>query len=397
LGFGTQGDGRVTSPRREINDQTLRTIERELDLEELQMEARSGSELLRRRREWYICAVPQRRHARPLRAQPSVPNFLPPQPLADRDRRLRLGRKSLATLAVGVGLALVVPLAFAVLGAAGGPLQPLAGGVAGAVSGSHASSATAPSTSRPPVDPLFVPSRIGGGDGPPISVAPSAPPIASLTGYRWPIAQGRISLPFKAIPGGTRIKDGKLFHDGVDMASFCGAPVGAAHDGVVLAAGRHFDEQVGWIGSLTPYFYVLNSRHMWNDLPNVVVIDDGNGYRSIYAHFRDVTVRVGQHVRAGQEIGREGATGHASGCHVHYGLFSPFETKTFGVRADILKRLKLPRFEIARIDPLLVLPGGDVALQTRQIAKAIAAAKAELAREAAAADATTMGARTRDR
>jgi murein DD-endopeptidase MepM/ murein hydrolase activator NlpD len=136
---------------------------------------------------------------------------------------------------------------------------------------------------------------------------------------------------------------------------------------------------------------------MWNDLPNVVVIDDGNGYRSIYAHFRDVTVRVGQQVKAGQQIGHEGATGHASGCHVHYGLYSPLETKTFGVRADILKSLRVPRFEIARIDPLLVLPGGDVALRTRQIAKAIAAVKAESAREAAAADAATLGARSRDR
>jgi murein DD-endopeptidase MepM/ murein hydrolase activator NlpD len=340
--------------------------------------------------------VPHRRHARPLRAHAPIPTFLPPQPLADRDRRLRLGRRSVTALAVGVGLALVVPLAFAFLGAAGGPLQPLAGGVAGAVSGNHESASTATSSSLPPVDHLVAAPRVTDTNGSPTIVAPSAPPIASLTGYEWPIKEGRISLPFKAIPGGTRIKDGKLFHDGVDMASFCGAPVGAAHDGVVLAAGRHFDEQVGWIGSLMPYFYVLNSRHMWNDLPNVVVIDDGNGYRSIYAHFRDVTVRVGQAVRAGQVIGHEGATGHASGCHVHYGLFSPFETKTFGVRADILKRLKVPRFEIARIDPLLVLPGGGVALRTRQIAAAIAAATAEAAGSAAAADAATLGARARD-
>jgi murein DD-endopeptidase MepM/ murein hydrolase activator NlpD len=115
---------------------------------------------------------------------------------------------------------------------------------------------------------------------------------------------------------------------------------------------------------------------MWHDLPIVVVIDDGNGYRSVYAHFRDVTVKSGQTVKAGQVIGHEGATGHASGCHVHYGLFSPFETKTFGVRADILRRLKLPTLEIARIDPLLVMPGGEVALKTRQIAKAIKAAAA---------------------
>ena len=52
-------------------------------------------------------------------------------------------------------------------------------------------------------------------------------------------------------------------------------------------------------------------------------------------------------------------------------------------RADILRRLRLPNQVIARVDPLAVLPGGEVALQTRQIAKAIAAANAAAA---AAAD-----------
>ena len=102
-----------------------------------------------------------------------------------------------------------------------------------------------------------------------------------------------------------------------------------------------------------------------------------NGYRSMYAHFRDVTVKPGQHVQAGDLIGHEGATGHASGCHVHYGLFSPYETDLFGVRADIIRRMKVPKHEIARIDPLLVLPGGDVALRTRSVAKAIKAAAAK--------------------
>jgi murein DD-endopeptidase MepM/ murein hydrolase activator NlpD len=326
--------------------------------------------------------VPRRDHARPLHAQPPNPsNFLPPQPLADRDRRFRLGRKSLAAIAIGVGLALTVPVAFAMLGPAGGALQPLGGGVAGAVSERHDPSPTV----APPASPEPSASIAPIGDvGPlPVVAPPSPPPIASLTGYRWPIPVGRISLPFKAIPGGEWFNRGKLWHDGVDMASFCGARVGAAHDGVVVAAGRHFDEQIGWIGDLTPYFHLLDRRHMWNDLPIVVVIDDGNGYRSIYAHFMDVKVRVGQHVTAGQQIGREGRTGHASGCHVHYGLFSPLETRQFGVRADILKRLRLPKHVIARIDPLLVLPGGDVALRTRQIAKAIAASRAEAAREAA--------------
>jgi len=88
--------------------------------------------------------VPTRRHARPSRAPTPTPSsFLPPQPLADRDRRFRFGRRSLVAIAVVVGLTLAVPLAFAKLGPVGGPLQPLAGGVAGAVSASHQPTATA--------------------------------------------------------------------------------------------------------------------------------------------------------------------------------------------------------------------------------------------------------------
>ena len=206
-----------------------------------------------------------------------------------------------------------------------------------------------------------------------------APRPAELTGYVWPLKRGRITLPFKDIPGGTRIRDGKLMHDGLDMATFCGDRVNAAHDGVVLAAGRHFDEFVGWIGDLGPYYRILDRKQLWDDLPLVVVIDDGNGYRSIYAHFSKVSVRAGDVVKAGQRIGFEGATGHASGCHVHYGLFSPLETDTFGVRKDILKRLRLPKLEIARIDPLLVLPFGEKALKTRHVPDVTKLLKAEAA------------------
>jgi murein DD-endopeptidase MepM/ murein hydrolase activator NlpD len=305
-----------------------------------------------------------------------VAPFLPPQPLTERDRGsgvvARLRGRPFAALIGAIGLIALVPVVFALLGPAAAPLKPLGGEVRGAVSNATPDPTTPPIAA---VDPRLAQSgRATDADGPvPVAQRRATPP-EWLTGYVWPIQQGRISLPFKDIPGGTRIRDGKLMHDGVDMASFCGAPVGAAHAGVVLAAGRHFDEQIGWLGDLRPYFHILDVRHMWRDLPNVVVIDDGNGYRSIYAHFHDVTVRVGQRVKAGTLIGHEGATGHASGCHVHYGLFSPLESKTFGVRADILRRLKVPKFEIARIDPLEVLPGGDVALRTRQIARAIASA-----------------------
>ncbi len=247
----------------------------------------------------------------------------------------------------------------------GRPAQPL-----GEVRGVAAAPPSLPAPTLAPVavrDPRLVYPRSTERETPRTGRDALAPRPAELTGYVWPLTRGRLTLPFKAIPGGSRIKDGKLFHDGIDLATFCGDTVVAAHDGVVLAAGREFDDHIGWLGDLGPYYRILDTKKMWDDLPIVVVIDDGNGYRSIYAHFSKVTVKVGDRVRAGQRIGYEGRTGHASGCHVHYGLFSPLETKTMGVRADILKRLRLPEAEIARIDPLAVLPRGAEVLKSRRI------------------------------
>ncbi len=185
-------------------------------------------------------------------------------------------------------------------------------------------------------------------------VVPKLP--SELTGYQWPLPHGRITLPFGPTPWGSRIVDGKLFHDGVDMATFCGDRVVAAHDGVVLAAGRHYDQFMGWVGDLAPYLDRLDAKQLWSTLPIVVVIDDGDGYRSIYAHFYRVVVHPGDVVKAGQLIGYEGMTGRATGCHVHFGLFDPLETATFGIEHDVVTKLKVPPLEIARIDPLLVLP-----------------------------------------
>ena len=271
--------------------------------------------------------------------------------------QIRPARPVLAAFPVAIVAALVFSLP------AGAPISTVSE-VQGAVG-----EPTAPvaSVAPPPVDARLLYQHPTDRDTPPNGRELLPPQPGELTGYVWPLTRGRISLPFKAIPGGTRINDGKLFHDGVDMATFCGDTVRAAHDGLVLAAGRHFDDQIGWVGDLAPYYRILDKRKLWDDLPNVVITDDGNGYRSIYAHMSSLTVRVGERLRAGQRIGYEGATGHASGCHVHYGLFSPLETKTFGVRADILKHLRTPPLEIARIDPLLVLPGGAEALKTRHV------------------------------
>ena len=184
----------------------------------------------------------------------------------------------------------------------------------------------------------------------------TAPPPASLVGYVWPIAHPRLTLPFGPTAWGTRLVDGERFHDGVDLATFCGDRIGAAHAGTVLVAGRHYDQFMGWEGDLRPYLRRLDQKHLWLTLPIVIVIDDGNGYRSVYAHFGRVVVKAGQLVRAGQLIGYEGRTGRASGCHLHYDLFSPLERSTMGIRPDVVKRMKVPKAEIARIDPLAILP-----------------------------------------
>ncbi len=187
-----------------------------------------------------------------------------------------------------------------------------------------------------------------------IQLLPTAPD--QLSGYRWPLLHARVTLPFGPWHDASRIVDGKAFHDGVDLATFCGDRIGAAHDGIVVAAGRHYDSQMGWVGDLGPYFERLDAKSLWTTLPIVVVIDDGNGYRSIYAHFSKIVVKRGDVVHAGQLLGNEGRTGRASGCHLHYGLFSLEETATFGIDPTVAEHMKLPAWEIARIDPLLVLP-----------------------------------------
>lgn len=49
----------------------------------------------------------------------------------------------------------------------------------------------------------------------------------------------------------------------------------------------------------------------------MILIDHGEGVESLYGHLSSTRVREGQRVRAGQVIGRQGATGKAVGAHLH--------------------------------------------------------------------------------
>jgi len=64
------------------------------------------------------------------------------------------------------------------------------------------------------------------------------------------------------------------------------------------------------------------------------VIEHPQGVRSMYAHLSRIEVRVGQPTAAGMEIGRVGATGFATGPHLH------FELRLRGAAIDPLTALR---------------------------------------------------------
>lgn len=106
--------------------------------------------------------------------------------------------------------------------------------------------------------------------------------------------------PISGVFGSQRILNGKprAPHRGLDVAAPSGTPVGAMAPGVVVVA--------------VPDMYFTGGT---------VVIDHGHGLSSLYAHMSELRTEVGQRVTAGQMIGRVGATGRATGPHLHWGVF----------------------------------------------------------------------------
>ncbi len=151
--------------------------------------------------------------------------------------------------------------------------------------------------------------------------------------------------------------DGLSYHDGIDLATHCDDKVRAAHDGTVLYAGRDFDPYLGYQGNAEAIYARLQRLGRTNDQPIVVVIDDGNGYRSVYVHLNEAKVEAGTPVLAGDVIGLEGATGFANGCHLHFGLI-----RMDGAWQPVVARLLqfgYPPLVRERMNPLDVLPWGD--------------------------------------
>ena len=128
--------------------------------------------------------------------------------------------------------------------------------------------------------------------------------------FIWPVT-GRISGRF----GSQRIYQGVpgAYHSGLDITTgTSGTPYVAPADGVVvLAAQKPFSLE-----------------------GNLLIIDHGMGLNSAFLHSSTLAVRKGERVKQGQLIGTIGATGRASGPHLHWSL----------------------KWQEARLDPLLFLP-----------------------------------------
>ncbi len=136
------------------------------------------------------------------------------------------------------------------------------------------------------------------------------PPVERPEGgpvtFAWPV-RGPITSPFgmRTDPVTGRYQ----LHSGIDIGAGYGVPIQASADGIVLYAA--------WYGGYG----------------NAIIIDHGSGLSTLYAHCSAMYVTEHQYIQRGQVIGAVGATGWATGPHLH------FEIRVNGVPVDPLTRL----------------------------------------------------------
>lgn len=114
--------------------------------------------------------------------------------------------------------------------------------------------------------------------------------------------------------GSVRIMNGQPRnpHNGEDIGAPLGTDVAATNDGIVRLTADHFFSGKG------------------------IFVDHGLGFYSMYFHLSEILVKDGDLVKAGQIIGKVGATGRATGPHLHWGV------KLNGARVNPYALLDLP-------------------------------------------------------
>ncbi len=138
--------------------------------------------------------------------------------------------------------------------------------------------------------------RNGGGDAEPEVPTPEPlPPPESSGGLTWPTSG--------VVTSGFGPRWGRM-HNGIDIAAGAGTPIYAAQAGTVVQAAPY-----GGYG-------------------NMIVIDHGSGFTTVYAHLSEFHVSAGTSVGRGSQIGAMGCTGSCTGTHLH------FETRVNGIPQD---------------------------------------------------------------
>jgi murein DD-endopeptidase MepM/ murein hydrolase activator NlpD len=127
----------------------------------------------------------------------------------------------------------------------------------------------------------------------PLQAPPKAIPVdpqkyAALT---WPV-RGKVSSGYGLRGTGLR----KRMHNGIDIPVPQGTPIQAALAGVVAEAREY------------------------NGYGQTVILDHGNGTKTLYAHCSGFAVKQGEQVEQGQVIAYAGNTGRATTSHLHFGV-----------------------------------------------------------------------------
>ncbi len=140
---------------------------------------------------------------------------------------------------------------------------------------------------------------------------PPARPVPTVK--QKPVAVGKkdgvLAWPLRGVLYARFGKKGTVAHDGIDLAAPAGSPIASSADGTVLFAG----EQHG---------YGL-----------IAIVEHAGGLATLYAHNRELKVKTGQAVRAGQTVATVGDSGRTSGPHLH------FEVRKDGSPVDPLEYL----------------------------------------------------------